>query len=209
MPSDNLPTGRHGLTPEEVRDNQRRRLIAATAVSMADKGYVATSVADIIKQAGVSRKTFYEIFGDKADAFSAAYEAGVAALMQDIADAVEIGGTWHERVVRGLTALAESMARSPAFAIICIKEVWAAGDSARQRHLEVVPAFRVYIEDISEELGETLFGGIVGGLSSILFREIDEGRLDQIAAIVPDLVNLVELPLEGLRARARDARTQP
>lgn len=201
MESDPLPTGRHGLTPEEVREDQRRRLLSATALCMADKGYAATSVADVIKRAGVSRKTFYEIFADKADAFSAAYEVGVASLMKDVSAAIEPDGSWHDRLVWGLTALAESVARSPAFATICIMEVWAAGDAARRRHFEVVAGFRTFLDELAEEVSEPLFSGIVGALSTMLYHEIEEGRLEHLTDIVPDMVAVVAPPLEAIRAR--------
>ncbi|MBM0125871.1 TetR/AcrR family transcriptional regulator [Pimelobacter simplex] len=201
MGADHLPSGRHGLTPEQVREDQRRRLLSATAICMAERGYTDTSVADIIERAGVSRKTFYELFADKADAFSAAYETGVAGLMHDVGEAIGPDGTWHERVVRGLTALAESVARSPAFATLCIMEVWAAGDAARRRHFEVVAGFRTFLDELSDEVSEQLFSGIVGALSTMLYHEIDEGRVEQLTEIVPDMVAFVEPPLEAVRAR--------
>ena len=68
-----LSPGRHQLTRDEVRANQRERIFAALETVMSVKGYPDTSVADIIKSAGVSRQTFYELFCSKPDYFLASY----------------------------------------------------------------------------------------------------------------------------------------
>ena len=60
-----LPRGRHGLSREEVAAQQRTRILAATVDVVAELGYPETRVVDVIKRAGVSRKTFYELFDDK------------------------------------------------------------------------------------------------------------------------------------------------
>lgn len=65
----------------------------------------------------------------------------------------------------------------------------------------------MFIEDIHEEVGDGVFGGLVAGISAILFREISEGRTTEIGRIVPDLVDFVLLPLEAVRARR--ARRDP
>ena len=58
----------------------RGRLICAIADAVAAEGYAATSVADVIALAGVSRKTFYEHFADKEACFLAAYDSGAQAI---------------------------------------------------------------------------------------------------------------------------------
>ncbi|MGW5640849.1 TetR/AcrR family transcriptional regulator, partial [Streptomyces sp. NPDC003832] len=60
-----LPRGPHGLARELVTGSQRQRLLYAMIVAVADKGYTAATVADATRRAGVSRKTFYELFTDK------------------------------------------------------------------------------------------------------------------------------------------------
>jgi len=60
-----LPPGRHGLPREFVHSNQRHRLLLGAALAIAERGYNATTVANITKAASVSRRTFYEHFDDK------------------------------------------------------------------------------------------------------------------------------------------------
>ncbi|MGH3470047.1 MAG: TetR/AcrR family transcriptional regulator, partial [Thermocrispum sp.] len=81
-----LPHGRHGLTRDEVERSQRDRLLLAAADAMTEKGYARTVVEDIIKRAGVSRETFYRLFGSKLDCFMAAFERAGELLVNHIAD---------------------------------------------------------------------------------------------------------------------------
>ena len=69
-----LPAGRHGLTRDEVTSSQRARILMALAETMVEKGYVATTVADVLRAAGVSRETFYQQFSSKQDCFMSAFE---------------------------------------------------------------------------------------------------------------------------------------
>ena len=63
--SPRLPAGRHGLPREFIVQNQRERIVTALVDTVAERGYNATTVANITKAASVSRRTFYEHFADK------------------------------------------------------------------------------------------------------------------------------------------------
>src|ERR1700694_5830109 len=71
-----LPRGRNALPRDVVLVSQSERLLEAVVDVVADKGYAATRVADIVARAGVSLATFYQQFRDKDDCFLAAYMAG-------------------------------------------------------------------------------------------------------------------------------------
>jgi len=60
-----LPRGTHGLDPSLVAASQRTRLLEAVGRAVADKGYAAATIDDVVRDAGVSKKTFYEHFSDK------------------------------------------------------------------------------------------------------------------------------------------------
>ena len=64
-----------GTPREEAERNQRERLFAATVATVAEKGYEATTVADLVKLSGVSRSAFYRHFEDKQECFLTAAEA--------------------------------------------------------------------------------------------------------------------------------------
>src|SRR5690242_3020391 len=69
---------RHRTAREAVMASQRGRVLEAMVKAVAEKGYAATTIADVVARAGVSRRTFYEQFRDKEACFLAAFDTGVA-----------------------------------------------------------------------------------------------------------------------------------
>ncbi len=134
-----LPRGRHSLSREEVESSQRGRLVAAMCDVVAEKGYVNTSVADVLKRARVSRETFYAQFKDKQDCFMAAHEYATAVLREQTAtavvDAAELPAI--ERLDRVLERYFEVLKADPAVTRTILVEVYAAGEAALQRRIEV------------------------------------------------------------------------
>ena len=82
-----LPRGAHGLDPGVVAASQRTRLLEAVGRAVAERGYAAATIDDIVRGAGVSKKTFYEHFRDKEGCFVAAYEAARDELYARVHDA--------------------------------------------------------------------------------------------------------------------------
>jgi AcrR family transcriptional regulator len=159
-PASRLPSGRHGLTREAVVASQRGRLIDAMAQVVAEKGYAATTVADVVERAGVSRRTFYEQFADKEACFLAAYDVGLAAVLCRITEAVEgvserlppplSGGHppspgpaagWRERARAGIEAFLTLLASEPAFARAMQVEILTAGPAALGRRAGMLVMF--------------------------------------------------------------------
>src|SRR5215475_4448379 len=107
--SEQLPRGRHGLSRRAVTESQRRRILRALVEAVADRGYAETRVADVIAVAGVSRKTFYELFADKEDCFLAAFEGWSGQLADHANDAYEAAGDapWADRIRAALAAFLE------------------------------------------------------------------------------------------------------
>src|SRR5918998_1895118 len=87
------------LRTDEVARDQRARVLRAMGTVVADKGYAAATVADVVRAAGVSRTTFYEQFRSKEDCFLEAYRHGVDALIAAVRRAVRAsGGDWRDQL---------------------------------------------------------------------------------------------------------------
>ena len=79
--SHQLPAGRHGMPRSFVVSNQRERVLDAVMQVVAEHGYARMRIADVVGVAGVSRRTFYDQYANKEDAFLAAYDLVVEQLM--------------------------------------------------------------------------------------------------------------------------------
>lgn len=141
-----LPRGPHRLSREEVEQSQRARLLLGIAEVVATKGYAATSVADVLTRAGVSRTTFYELFDDKLDCFLAAYQMASDVLLELMAEELDEpehadDSTPFEKLERLLSAYLRTLAENPVLARVFLVEVYAAGPRAIQRRSDSLEQF--------------------------------------------------------------------
>jgi AcrR family transcriptional regulator len=186
-----------------VVENQRERILSAVADVVSVAGYRDMSVEDVIVTAGVSRRTFYEHFTNKREAFLAAYDAVLLQLFSAVQDAYEREETFVDRMRAGLAAFLDFLAREPAFARMCMVEALAAGPDAIARRNGAMSAFAKIISDNARELGtprdsqpltaET----IVGGIYEVVYTRIVRGDIRQLPELLPDLLYAALLPYEG------------
>ncbi len=208
-----LPAGRHGLPREFIAQNQRERIITALVDTVAERGYNATTVANITKAASVSRRTFYEHFADKEACFLAAYDMvadHIRSSMQAAAGAFE---EWPQKVRATLATMLRFLAGEPELARLCMIEPIAAGGEVAARHRVSIQGFVEILKagrpehsgerPLPEATEETLVGGIV----SLIVMEINAGRTEKLEKLLPDLVELTLAPYLGAEAAARLARS--
>ena len=118
-----------GTPREEAERNQRERLFAAMVATVAERGYEATTVADLEKLAGVSRSAFYRYFGDKQECFIATIEALAGPSLETVKAGLEHPGD-TEAAKRAFEALFQQIVAQPAAAKMCFVDVYAAGPRA-------------------------------------------------------------------------------
>jgi AcrR family transcriptional regulator len=138
-----LPSGRHRLTRDEVTASQRGRLLLAVAQAVAEKGYAATTVGDVVERASVSRRTFYEQFPSMEACFLAAFDTAVDLVLGRMAEAAEElpAGDWRALTRSDIKTYLEILASEPAFARALHVEVLSAGPAALKRRSEIFALF--------------------------------------------------------------------
>ena len=197
--------------------NQRERIITALVDTVAERGYNATTVAHITKTASVSRRTFYEHFADKEACFLAAYDMVADHIRASMRAAAESFGDWPQQVRAALATMLRFLAAEPELARLTMIEPVAAGGEIAARHRASMQGFVEILKagrpehsgerPLPEATEETLVGGIV----SLIVREISAGRTAQLEELLPDLVELILAPYLGIEEAERLARdgTQP
>lgn len=188
-----LPRGRHGLTREQVVHSQRARIFRAMADTMAQKGYVATSVADVLRAAKVSRETFYEQFESKEDCFMSALEAATDAVLAQAFATRPSGGTPLERFDSGLRTYLEALAAQPALARLFLIEVYAAGPAALERRAAVQRRFAAVLDEtFGRRTAADRFANeaIVAATSSMVTARLAADDLKGLRALRRPLVGL-------------------
>jgi AcrR family transcriptional regulator len=175
-------------------------------------GYSEMSVEDVIVTAGVSRRTFYEHFSNREDAFLAAYDTVVSQLMVALQRAYEQEQTFAGRMRAGLAAFLEFLAREPAFARMCIVEALAAGPEAVARRNAAIAAFAELIEDNAREFGTPIeppplvAETVVGGIYEVVYSRIARGDIRQLPELLPDLTYCALLPYLGVEHAGAERR---
>lgn len=210
--SPRLPAGRHGLPREFIAQNQRERLLTALVDCVAERGYNATTVAQITKAASVSRRTFYEHFADKEACFLAAYEMVAEHILDSMRAAAGSFNEWPQQVRAALATMLRFLAEEPELARLCLIEPPAAGGQIAARHREttqrLVEILRAGRPSHSGDrpLPEVTEETLVGGAVSLIVRELSADRADQLEQLLPDLVELVLSPYLGAEEAERLAR---
>jgi AcrR family transcriptional regulator len=187
-----LHPSRNGPSRAEVVSHQRERLCRAITTLAAEKDARRITVAELCALAGVSKRTFYEIFDDRQDCLIAAHERAVCRAAQAMARAPRIEGWAQESLQAALTALLAEAARRPAaarFALLDAIDATPAG-LRRQRWaaLQIEQQIAGHLEDsASAPVSPLALRAIVAGLSHVICTRLLDGRAAELPLLAPKL----------------------
>jgi AcrR family transcriptional regulator len=199
-----LPRGRYALSREEVERIQRSRLCAGMAEVMAEKGYVATSVADVLQRSEVSRQSFYQVFDSKLDCFMAAFDVASDLLLRRLLEMAgadehgvpgpEVAGDPLHRFERAFAAYLEALAIELPYTRLFLIEVYAAGPAAVRRRSELQAAVTAALAElmgVTDEAGRFTCQMIVAATSTLATNAVAEGDLEALRGIGPAVIEHV------------------
>ncbi|WP_324190958.1 TetR/AcrR family transcriptional regulator [Nocardia beijingensis] len=170
----------------------RRRLLDAMAAAVRERGYQDTTVADVVRHARTSRRTFYEHFTSKQDCFIALLSEHHKDMIQRIDAAVDPHMPWRAQVRQAIEAWIHTAQLEPSLTLSWIRVVPALGDDSRQLQREVGEAFVTLIQKLadtpefaaaglrppSRQVATILFGGF----RELIATTVEDG--DDIAGII-------------------------
>ncbi|MGE5527438.1 MAG: TetR/AcrR family transcriptional regulator [Methanosarcina sp.] len=190
------------LPREFVASHKRRRMMVAIAELTAEQGYEATKIADIVRRAGVARKTLYDNFDGKEDLFLSAIDNSLEEMRLTVEEACgRAQGSWEEGVSAGLEALLRFIAADPASAKMCMVEALSATPSSATRYDAGMHEFVELLKRSARgdgDLPETLEESLVGGVSWILQQQIRRGEAESAEELLPELSQFVLSPYLGV-----------
>ncbi len=204
------PRGRHRLPPEVVVRSQRERLLEAAIRVVVAKGYAATTVADLTREAGVSRTTFYELFEDKGACFLAAYDNAVDTLVRGVTAAYESRERWPDRARAGLEALLAALAEEPDLARLALVDVGSAGPAAQRRYRAAVQRLTPLFDEgrdfapAGRNLPANTSRMAIGAVTGLIADELVAGRAERLPGLLSDLLFATLVPYIGPEAAARE-----
>lgn len=211
-PSWELPRGPHRLPPEVVAGNQRRRLVAAVAQALAERGYALMTVEHIIAAAGVSRTTFYEHFDNKQDAVLFAHDVVFERLLSLLLRACNSEREWPLKIKAAIGATLSFAAADPEQAQLLVIDALAADVEVTSRVLDsndhlasLLSAGREH-SPRGAELPALTEKAVVGAISGIVAGRLMNDDAESLPELEPQLVELVLLPYIGAEEASRLAK---
>ncbi len=207
--------GRQGAHVEEM---QRRRLLLATVEVLAEEGFENASIGRICKRAGVSRRTFYELFEEREECLLLAFDSTIKRIAHRVVAGYEEGSSWCERVRNALVALLEILDAEPHLARALLIETPKAGPMIAERRAQVIG---VLVAAAEEGRGESRRGiqpppltgqGVVGGALSVIHARLlevtkDDDRLP-LSELAGALMAMIVHPYLGPVAARRELERQ-
>lgn len=186
-----------GTPRDQVVANQRERLFGAMVASVAERGYEATRVTDLVGLSGVSSRTFYDLFESKRDCFLATMEAIVEGAVAVAALSANEPEDWEERAWRGFEDFATMIVAQPAAARMCLVEAYAAGPEAVALLERAISTFEVQARNKLSQSPERaamppeMVTAHVGAMREIARARLVRGAEAELPQLMSELWDLI------------------
>src|ERR1700677_683449 len=102
--------------PTDV-DPFRQRLLDGLAASITERGYRASTVADIVRHAKTSKRTFYDQFPSKEQCFLELLQDDIEKLGESILAAVDPEADWRQQIRQAVEAYVGYIESRPAITL--------------------------------------------------------------------------------------------
>jgi AcrR family transcriptional regulator len=197
-----------GMERERIAAIQRERMLGAMVELARERGPQRVTVAHVVTRAGVSRRTFYELFDDREDCLIAALDEGLERTAATVIPAYRGEGEWRERIRAGLTAMLELFDEEPQTAALCVVDALGAGPKALRRRAEVVEKLVGAVDRGRREAANgqsptrITAEGVVGAVLAVLHARLLEEPPQRLLALRGQLMSVIVLPYLGAEEAA-------
>ncbi len=204
------------FTREQVDEIQRSRVLGALRDVVAEQGVAGATVAQVVARAGVSRRTFYELFADREECFLAAFDQAIALVGERVRPAFEGPGRWRERVRAALVALLTLFDEEPELGSLCVVHALGAGPKALERRAAIARILVAAVDEGREgarkghEPAPLAGEGVVGAVLAVLHARLSEPPelslrgYEPLTMLAGPLMCMIVLPYHGPTAANRE-----
>ncbi len=198
---------------------QQTRLLDAALGIVAEEGFKRLSATRVSARAGMSSKTFYDLFADREDCFLVVFDRAVDQLAAAAAPVWAAEVEWHERVRAALTVLLAALEYEPALGKLVFLEALGAGPRVLVRRGEVLDRVAEFLDEgrvgspLAEVLPSLTAAGVTGAAFGVIHSRLARDSQEPLGSQEPgssllELVNpvmaTVVLPYRGREVSARE-----
>lgn len=203
-----------GFGQAQIAQIQRARVLAGAVEVIYEQGAADVAIADVVMRAGVSRRTFYQLFADREECFAAAFDDALERATSTVLAAVRVERRWLERLRAGVAALMCFIDEEPRLASLLLCESLAGGRALADRRARVVSRLIAFVDEgrersrPKEQVPPMQAEGSVGGVLSILQNLLASGQPVNFTELSGSFVAMIAMPYLG-RAAARRELERP
>ncbi|HEX4101403.1 MAG TPA: helix-turn-helix domain-containing protein [Pseudonocardiaceae bacterium] len=205
-----LPRGPHRLTEEQVAESQCTRLMSALTDLMAERGYAAVTIGDLVGRAGVSRTSFYQHFAGKQECLFAAYDRFAAIIAVAITPDFDPAEPWRRHVEAILAGYLGALSRDLTATRAFLLEMDTAGRAARERRWVAARGFATMLAARHAEirtrhpglgpLPHRAYLGVALAARDLVCEALEREPEPDLHEIAPDLATIATALFEGAAA---------
>ena len=195
---------------------QRARLLGAALNVVDELGYPSATVAHVTTRARVSRRTFYDVFGNREDCLLAALESVVERIDRELSGLNLDALPWRERVRAGLWTILSFFDREPVLARVCIVQALRGGPRVLERREQVLAGLARIVNEGREENDKgracpsLMADGLIGAAFGIVYGRLLRGESGPLTDLFGELMGMIVLPYLGPAiAHNEQTRTTP
>jgi AcrR family transcriptional regulator/DNA-binding MarR family transcriptional regulator len=198
-----------------VEEVQRTRILEAMAEMTVEWGAGAVTVSHVVARAGVSRRTFYEMFPDREACLLAAFDLGVERARARVGPAYTAQARWRDGIRVGLATFLSFLEDEPALGRLCVVHSLGGGADVLSRRAEVLGSLSKVVDEGraegaagSVQPSAVIAEGVVGAVLSVIYTRLqaaEEGPEEEpLIELFGALMNLILLPYLGPSAARRE-----
>lgn len=195
-----------------MRDAQRGRILLAAAEAVADCGVAGVTVAAIVVRAGVSRRTFYELFDSTDDCLRAAFEETVRQAKSAMREVCERQESWPAQIRAGLAALLSFIDQQPSLGRFAVVGALGVGEEVLRLRVAAIAELADVVDEgraLAQSTGglsRTTAEGLVGGALSIVHTRLVMDESVPALGLLAELMAMLVRPYLGAVAAAAELR---
>jgi len=198
-------------TRDRTAGSERARIVDAVIEIAAERGYGETTVELIVEGAGLDRPAFDRHFRGKYDCFLSAWQDVNEQCLATMVKAYESREEWPDRLRAVAEQIVSGLSEDPSRASFGV-EVLAAGDAARARRdmtmrvvAGLIDAGRLLMDD-PEAVPHTTAEALAGSAYGQIYSRVVRGDVDQLPALIPQLMSAAVMPYLGVEAAMDELR---
>lgn len=186
---------------------QRQRMLMGMAETIAKHGYRGATITEVVRYARVSKRTFYEEFGDKESCFLELYDQTRDHLEQLMVERSSQSDRWREQIALGARAYYQALTVSPLLTRAFFIEIGTLSERATRHRRQAFDQFALLLCDLvdqarrenpeipSRPLTPVMSTALMGGMTEVMIAAIEKDemadRIDELVEVCTDLIATV------------------